>query len=50
LRDEFPDLDDRYRRVLFDRRARAAYLAELRARVHRAAGRFSLADRLAGCV
>jgi DNA repair photolyase len=50
LREEFPDLHDRYRRVLFDRRARAAYLADLRARVNRAAARSSLTDRLAGCV
>ncbi len=50
LREQFPDLHDRYRRVLFDRRARAAYLADLRVRVHQAAKRFSLTDRLAGCV
>jgi DNA repair photolyase len=50
LREEFPDLHDRYRRVLFDLRARAAYLADLRARVHQAAAQFSLTDRVAGCV
>lgn len=50
LRRSFPDLHARYRHVLFDGRVRADYLAQLRRRVTRAAERFSLADRISGCV
>jgi DNA repair photolyase len=46
----FPELRERYRRILFDRRAREAYLGEVRDRVARAAGRLAFTDRLAGCV
>ena len=49
LQREFPDLVDRYRRVLFAKPVRAAYLEGLRARVSRAAQRFRLTDRVAGC-
>lgn len=49
LREEFPDLRQRYRRILFDAGARKQYLAELRRRVTLAAGRFSLNDRIAVC-
>ena len=46
---EFPDLRARYGRVLFSPPVRAAYLQGLRERVRRAAERFHLADRVAGC-
>jgi DNA repair photolyase len=49
LRDQFPDLSPRYRQMLFSRPNREAYLAALRARVARAAGRLSLAKRLDVC-
>lgn len=49
LRKEFPDLSERYRRMLFDRQAREAYLAQIHDRIARAARRFALEDRLAGC-
>jgi len=49
LRTRFPELRERYRQVLFDHQARAEYLEQLRSRVARAAERFSLGDRLAGC-
>ncbi len=50
LSKRFPELRECYRRILFDRRAREEYLAEVRARVARAAGRLRLTDRLASCV
>jgi DNA repair photolyase len=49
LENEFPDLRDEYRRILFQPEARAAYLAQLRERVYRAARQFHLQDVLAGC-
>lgn len=49
LREQFPDLRERYRRVLFDRRAREEYLVELRRRVARAAQRFSVHKRVSVC-
>lgn len=49
LRREFPDLLEPCRKVLFDPRARAVYLAEIRNRVNAAAARFSLRDRLTVC-
>ncbi|HUT93635.1 MAG TPA: radical SAM protein [Thermoguttaceae bacterium] len=49
LRERFPDLHARYRRVLFDHRGREEYLAELRDRVARSAERHAIADRLARC-
>ncbi len=50
LKDEFPELCERYRRILFDRQTREAYINQLRHRVARAARRFALTDRLAGCI
>ena len=41
LRKEFPELHERYARLLFDRTARGEYLACVRERVHRAAQRFA---------
>ena len=49
LRREFPDLCERYRRILFDEAAREAHLSGLRDRVAAAAARFSLQDRLTVC-
>ena len=49
LRECFPDLHRRYRKILFDAKARTAYLRELRQRVDLAARRFRLTDRVAGC-
>ncbi len=50
LREKFPDLRARYSKILFEAKTREAYLTQLRNRVARAARRFSLADRVAGCV
>jgi len=50
LRAEFPDLVEPYRRILFDAPARAAYLAEVRARIARVAQRLSLSGRVAACM
>jgi DNA repair photolyase len=50
LRAEFPELLPRYQRILFDRPSRRDYLAELRARVDRAASRASLTDRVGACL
>ena len=50
LRERFPDLHDRYQRLLFDENTRAAYLEELGIRVARAAERLSLTDRVRSCV
>jgi len=49
LSDRFPRLREGYRRILFDRGSRASYLAQIRRHVDRAASRFSLTDRIAGC-
>ena len=49
LRVRFPNLHDRYRRILFARQERAKYLGELAGRVDRAAARLSLADRVTVC-
>jgi len=46
---EFPDLRDRYRRILFSRPVRDAYLKGIRERVASAAKRFHLEDRVSGC-
>lgn len=43
---EFPDLRDRYRRILFLPQFRTAYLAGLRDRIIRAAARLHLEDRV----
>ena len=50
LREKFPELMQSYRRILFDRPSRAAYLDELRNRIENAARRESLTDRVASCV
>jgi DNA repair photolyase len=50
LRERFPDLHDRYQRLLFDENTRAAYLEELGIRVARAAERLSLTERVRSCV
>jgi DNA repair photolyase len=49
LREWFPDLRERYGRLLFERSARDAYLVQLRHRVTRAISRFSLTDRVTVC-
>jgi len=49
LRRKFPDLRERYSRLLFDGTTREAYVAELRDRVKSAARRFRLTDRVRGC-
>ena len=49
LRREFPDLHERYSRMLHHKETRAAYLEALRERVARAARRAGVEDRLAGC-
>jgi len=49
LRDHFPDLRERYSKILFNPKTRAAYLAELHNEVALAAGRLSLTDRVAAC-
>ncbi len=50
LQQRFPELRGPYQRILFDRRAREAYLAELRGRVAATAQRLSLTDRVATCM
>lgn len=50
LRAHFPDLLPNYRKILFDEKSRAEYLAELRTRIDRAAERASLTDRVASCM
>ncbi len=49
LRERFPDLCERYRRILFDKSTRGRYLAQLRERVERAARRLSLSRRINVC-
>ncbi|MHC4479474.1 MAG: SPL family radical SAM protein [Planctomycetota bacterium] len=49
LRREFPELHDRYSRMLHHEPTRAAYLDALRERVHGAARRAGVEERLAGC-
>ena len=50
LRAEFPELLPQYRKILFDATSRTEYLAELRARIDRAAKRASLAGQVAACM
>jgi DNA repair photolyase len=50
LRERFPELTESYRRILFDRAVRAAYLADLRTRITTAVARKSLADRVSACM
>lgn len=49
LRQSFPELKERYSRMLFNKQARAEYLAGLRGRVERAASRHRLSERIRGC-
>lgn len=49
LRRHFPELQEPYRRVLFDSGARGRYLAELGTRVRAAARRTGIADRVGAC-
>jgi DNA repair photolyase len=50
LRQHFPELRESYQRILFDRAARADYLAELQRRVDQAAEKLGLSDRVRACV
>jgi hypothetical protein len=50
LRRHFPGLGEAYRRLLFDPKAREAYLAELRSRVGAAARQVRIADRVRVCL
>ncbi len=50
LRRQFPELSERYRRVLFERPVRDEYLADLQGRVETAARRASLAGRVKVCL
>ena len=47
LGQRWPELGQRYRRVLFDKTGRPEYLAELKHRVRRAAAKAGMTDRLA---
>jgi len=49
LREKFPELRERYGRLLFEAEARESYLAQIRERVVDAAKRFSLLDRTTVC-
>jgi DNA repair photolyase len=49
LRDHFPELRERYSRILFNPKIRAEYLARFRNAVALAAERFSLTDRVTEC-
>ncbi len=49
LRSEFPDLEERYRRVLFAPVVRKAYIKALGEWVRRAAAKHGVLERLAGC-
>ncbi len=49
VRREFPELEERYRRMLFAPVVRTAYVNALREWVHRAASKYGVVDRLAGC-
>ena len=50
LRQEFPDLAERYRRVLYAPRVREAYLQGLRERIADAVQRFHLTGRVTTCM
>jgi DNA repair photolyase len=49
LRDHFPELRQRYSKILFDPKVRAEYLAQFRSDVAIAAERLSLMDRITEC-
>ncbi|MEN6558270.1 MAG: radical SAM protein, partial [Thermoguttaceae bacterium] len=50
LRAQWPELLPLYRKMLFDKNGRAEYLVSLQERIHRAARRAGVSDRLGGCV
>ena len=50
LRRHFPDLREQYPKILFDRVARAAYLAELQRRVDQTAEKLGISDCVRACV
>ncbi len=49
LRQRFPELRERYQRILFDGQSRAEYLDQLRSRVATAAKRLSQTGRVSVC-
>jgi DNA repair photolyase len=49
LRRSFPELRERYQKILFDAQARAAYLDELRDRVNQAAEKLGMAKNVSAC-
>jgi DNA repair photolyase len=49
LQEHFPELRERYSKILFNQKVRAAYLAQLRSEVRLAAERLSLCDRVSAC-
>jgi DNA repair photolyase len=49
LGDRFPELREPYSSIMFNRKARAAYLTQLRSDVARSAERLSLTDRITVC-
>lgn len=49
LDERYPGLKDLYRRVLFDKRAREQYVADLNTRIRAAAKRHGLGKQLGGC-
>lgn len=49
LRNQYPELSETYRRILFDSTTRKSYMAGLRERVAQAAERTGVSDRLAVC-
>ncbi|MGA2798900.1 MAG: radical SAM protein [Thermoguttaceae bacterium] len=49
LRDHFPELRERYSKIMFDHKMRAEYLSHFRSEVAIAAERLSLTDRVTEC-
>jgi DNA repair photolyase len=49
LSDSFPELRERYSKIIFNSKAREAYLSQLHKEIEHAAERFSLTDRVTGC-
>jgi len=50
LRRQFPELREKYQRILFDRAARADYLRQLDERIRHAAADLGMSDRVHACV
>jgi DNA repair photolyase len=50
LRAQFPELLPKYSKVLFSEKSRAEYLADLRARIQKAAEQAGLSDRVSACM